>query len=106
MENEHEDAIMINEAEAAPQNQPVPAPQAQPAPSKSKGNKDSNEPGETPEELTHLLTFGKKLGEGTYGVVFRATSKPDGGVLAVKDIKIDHIEDGIPSTAIREIAVL
>ena len=39
-------------------------------------------------------------------MVYRAKSKADGSVLAVKDIKIDHIEDGIPSTAIREIAVL
>ena len=26
--------------------------------------------------------------------------------MAVKEIKIDHLDDGIPSTAIREIAVL
>lgn len=47
-----------------------------------------------------------KLGEGTYGIVYKALDKTTQVEVAVKDIKIDHCDDGIPSTAIREIAVL
>jgi len=48
----------------------------------------------------------RKLGEGTYGVVYKAIEKSTNQVVAVKEIKIDHCDDGIPSTAIREISVL
>ena len=62
----------------------------------------------TPPELSADMTYTKKLGEGTYGIVYKAIKKgaDQGQVVAVKEIKIDHCEDGIPSTAIREIAVL
>ena len=48
----------------------------------------------------------KRLGEGTYGVVYMARELNSGEIVAIKEIKIDHCDDGIPSTAIREIAVL
>jgi cyclin-dependent kinase len=51
-------------------------------------------------------TFGEKLGEGTYGVVFKATDKRTGEIVAMKKIRIDRDDDGVPSTAIREIALL
>ena len=48
-----------------------------------------------------------KLGEGTYGVVYKASDiREEGKIDAIKEIKIDHCDDGIPSTAIREITVL
>ena len=50
--------------------------------------------------------FGEKLGEGTYGVVFKATNKQTGETVAMKKIRIDRDDDGVPSTAIREIALL
>lgn len=46
------------------------------------------------------------MGEGTYGVVYKAKELSTDEYVAVKEIKIDHCDDGIPSTAIREIAVL
>jgi serine/threonine protein kinase len=46
------------------------------------------------------------LGEGTYGIVYLAKDLLTETNVAVKEIKIDHCDDGIPSTAIREIAVL
>jgi serine/threonine protein kinase len=50
--------------------------------------------------------FGEKLGEGTYGVVFKATNKLTKEIVAMKKIRIDRDDDGVPSTAIREIALL
>ena len=39
-------------------------------------------------------------------MVYKALEVATGDTVAVKEIKIDHCDDGIPSTAIREIAVL
>jgi serine/threonine protein kinase len=47
-----------------------------------------------------------KLGEGTYGTVYKARRVRTGEWCAMKKIKLGSNEDGIPSTAIREIAVL
>ena len=60
----------------------------------------------TPDELKDRFEFEKYLGSGTYGVVYKATEKGTNKSVAVKEIKIDYCDDGIPSTAIREIAVL
>lgn len=56
-----------------------------------------------------MANFSKeeKLGEGTYGVVTRAYDKKKGKLVALKKLKLDNCEDeGIPSTTIREIAIL
>jgi len=63
-------------------------------------------PVETPDELKATFEYVKRLGEGTYGVVYMARELSSNETVAVKEIKIDHCDDGIPSTAIREIAVL
>ena len=47
-----------------------------------------------------------KIGEGTYGVVFKAKEKQTGELLALKRIPLEVEEEGIPSTAIREISLL
>lgn len=47
-----------------------------------------------------------KIGEGTYGVVFKAKHKKSGEVLALKRIRLEAEDEGIPSTAIREISLL
>ncbi|KAJ8598999.1 hypothetical protein CTAYLR_009465 [Chrysophaeum taylorii] len=47
-----------------------------------------------------------KIGEGTYGVVYKATDKVTGSVVALKKIRLDAEDEGIPSTAIREISLL
>merc|ERR1719396_308895 len=46
------------------------------------------------------------LGEGTYGKVYKAKSKTTGKAVAMKRMKLDSEEEGVPSTAIREIALL
>ncbi|CAD8191035.1 unnamed protein product [Paramecium pentaurelia] len=49
----------------------------------------------------------EKLGEGTYGIVTRAFDKKRGKVVAIKKLKLDSCDDeGVPSTTIREIAIL
>jgi serine/threonine protein kinase len=48
----------------------------------------------------------EKLGEGTYGEVFRATWNETGETVVLKRIRIDYHEDGVPATTIREISVL
>jgi len=46
------------------------------------------------------------LGEGTYGKVYKARSVRTGETVALKHMKLDNQEEGVPSTAIREIALL
>ncbi|KAJ1501847.1 Cyclin-dependent kinase 2 [Coelomomyces lativittatus] len=48
----------------------------------------------------------EKIGEGTYGVVYRATETSSGKLVALKKIRLENEEDGVPSTALREISLL
>ncbi|KAJ5727995.1 Serine/threonine-protein kinase bur1 [Penicillium malachiteum] len=47
-----------------------------------------------------------KLGEGTFGEVYKARSKKDNAVVALKKILMHHEKEGFPITAIREIKIL
>jgi len=48
----------------------------------------------------------QKIGEGTYGVVYKAQDKESGRYIALKKIRLEHEDEGVPSTAIREISIL
>eukprot|EP00927_Polykrikos_kofoidii_P047728 TRINITY_DN41_c0_g1_i1.p1 TRINITY_DN41_c0_g1~~TRINITY_DN41_c0_g1_i1.p1 ORF type:complete len:396 (+),score=56.08 TRINITY_DN41_c0_g1_i1:99-1286(+) len=55
-------------------------------------------------ERKYMLQEG--VGEGTYGAVFRAVCMETNRIVAVKRMKPEHEDEGVPSTAIREVAVL
>lgn len=46
------------------------------------------------------------VGEGTYGVVYKAKDKQTGSFVALKRIRLEVEDEGIPSTTLREISVL
>ncbi|RKP03094.1 hypothetical protein CXG81DRAFT_9981 [Caulochytrium protostelioides] len=48
----------------------------------------------------------EKIGEGTYGVVYRARHRSTGRIVALKKIRLETEDEGVPSTAIREISLL
>ena len=48
----------------------------------------------------------EKLGEGTYGVVYKGKHKETGELVAIKKLRLETEDDGVPSTAIREISLL
>lgn len=48
----------------------------------------------------------EKIGEGTYGIVYKAKSKKNNEIVAMKKIRLEQEDEGVPSTAIREISLL
>lgn len=48
----------------------------------------------------------EKIGEGTYGVVYKAKDVNTQKYVALKRIRLDSETEGVPSTAIREISLL
>ena len=53
-----------------------------------------------------MLFRSEKLGEGTYGVVYKAQNIETLEYVAIKKIRLEKEDDGVPSTAIREISLL
>lgn len=48
----------------------------------------------------------EKIGEGTYGVVYKARDRVTKETFALKKIRLEQEDEGVPSTAIREISLL
>ena len=48
----------------------------------------------------------ERLGEGTFGVVHKARHRDTGEVVALKKMRLEGEDDGVPATALREIAIL
>ena len=55
---------------------------------------------------TDKYTKLEKVGEGTYGVVYKAKDIKTSEIVALKKIRLQAEEEGIPSTALREISIL
>lgn len=47
-----------------------------------------------------------RVGEGTYGVVYKGKDTRTNNIVALKKIRLEQEEEGVPSTAIREVALL
>ena len=62
-------------------------------------------PGISLETLTTKQKI-EKLGEGTYGIVYKAQNKTNGAIVALKRIRLDNEDEGVPCTALREISLL
>lgn len=58
------------------------------------------------DDLAAKYHIQEKIGEGTYGKVYKAVDRYTGRTVAIKKIRIVYEEDGVPSTAIREITLL
>lgn len=48
----------------------------------------------------------QRIGEGTYGVVFKAHDSMQKDIVALKKIKLENEDEGVPSTAMRQISIL
>ncbi|PIA56955.1 hypothetical protein AQUCO_00700959v1 [Aquilegia coerulea] len=48
----------------------------------------------------------EKVGEGTYGKVYRAREKATGKIVALKKTRLHEDEEGVPPTTLREISIL
>lgn len=48
----------------------------------------------------------ESIGEGTYGVVYKARDRTTQKLVALKKIKLENEDEGMPSTAMREISIL
>mmetsp|Transcript_43530 Transcript_43530/g.86508 ORF Transcript_43530/g.86508 Transcript_43530/m.86508 type:complete len:390 (+) Transcript_43530:122-1291(+) len=67
---------------------------------------DASSENQSREELFSRFHIVDKLGEGSYGRVYKAVEHLTGEMFALKKIRIDYEDMGVPSTAIREVSLL
>ena len=48
----------------------------------------------------------EKVGEGTYGKVYKARCNRTGQIVALKKTRLEMEEEGVPSTTLREVSLL
>lgn len=71
-------------------------------PSHLDGDPDEDEDGSFDKRFNVL----GKLGEGTYGTVYKASNSSTGQLVAIKKMKIQFEDEGVPATALREISLI
>ncbi|KAG7037976.1 Cyclin-dependent kinase B2-2 [Cucurbita argyrosperma subsp. argyrosperma] len=61
-----------------------------------------------PTTVSAMEAFEKleKVGEGTYGKVYRAREKATGKIVALKKTRLHEDEEGVPPTTLREVSIL
>lgn len=70
-------------------------------------NTTNSSPATHSKDIKHFYTVKEKIGEGTYGVVYKAEDNFNNKrLVALKKIRLESEEEGIPSTAIREVSIL
>jgi serine/threonine protein kinase len=47
-----------------------------------------------------------RIGEGTYGIVYRAKDSRSGEIVALKKVRMENETDGLPLSSLREISML
>jgi cyclin-dependent kinase 1 len=47
-----------------------------------------------------------KIGEGTYGIVYKGRNKKTNKIVAMKNVRLENEDEGVPATTIREISML
>jgi len=63
-------------------------------------------PKELESEVVKKYQFLNKLGEGSFGIVMSAIDIKTGRKVAIKKIKLEKHDDGLPSDAMREFSIL
>ena len=58
------------------------------------------------EVIHERFEISEVLGEGTYGVVYKAKDVRDGVIKALKKVRLEDEDEGVPSTTLREISSL
>ena len=58
--------------------------------------------------LSAMEAFEKleKVGEGTYGKVYRARERATGKIVALKKTRLHEDDEGVPPTTLREVSIL
>ena len=56
--------------------------------------------------LSRYQKVEKPIGEGTYGIVYKAKDRETGETVAMKKIRLEAEDEGVPSTALREVSIL
>ena len=47
-----------------------------------------------------------RIGEGTYGIVYRAKHRTTGAIVALKKVRMEQENEGLPISSLREISLL
>lgn len=58
------------------------------------------------ERLIEHFELLEKIGEGSYGQVYKAKDKQTNELVALKKVRLEHDKEGFPITAVREIKIL